>query len=727
MRYRLALISALIGVALGSGAVLADPFFSELSPGQPAETEIVAQTADRLSVQIDIPELRWGRVPAGGSEWDVVGVQSFGQTAQVGEPQLPVMTRLIAVGPTEGLEVRVRSAEVENLGGVNVLPAQPPVYRGALAQPEFAIDEDLYSFDQWLPAAPTAVETPVIVHGRRYIPVLFFPVQYNPARGELRVYRHAELEIRGGLENPDNALTRRLPGSTALTPMMRDLSWSFQRDNGMDNWDVEDGALLAVVYDDFLPALQPYLDWKWLKGLPVEVVTTSELTGGGTDAPALKTYLYQRYHDASQIPLDYVLLVGDVEHIATMYGIGNCAADSKYATLDGDDYFPDVIVARFPAKNVAQLTRTVTKLVAYEQTPNQVDLDWYTMGLTTSGSDSVDDQNAAFVRDVLLEDGDFTTVDYLTTNNGQNSATNISAALNAGRSWMTYFGHGSSYSWSSPWPAFTNQNVLALTNDDKLPVITSIACDNAHFDQEAECFAELWIEASATAGAAGIFAASRNTPFGQTDQLGRGVAVGHFRQGYLTFGTAAYFGKMYMYHFYPLTTPLNQTEEVFQHYLIFGDPELNVRSDVPAPLEVEQPTTLTAGDKEPFAIAVAINGAPVENALVHLWREGGWSVSGRTNAQGRLNVTEIPDLEPGTIKLFITGRNSLPYESTITVEEPATDDDDATPADDDDTSDDDAIGDDDVSDDDDASGDDDASPTGDDDDDDDDDNGGCGS
>jgi hypothetical protein len=62
---------------------------------------------------------------------------------------------------------------------------------------------------------------------------------------------------------------------------MQDLAWTFNRDDGTDNWDAQDGALLAIVHDEFLPALQPYLEWKWLKGLPVEVVLTGELTGGG--------------------------------------------------------------------------------------------------------------------------------------------------------------------------------------------------------------------------------------------------------------------------------------------------------------------------------------------------------------------------------------------------------------------------------------------------------------
>jgi len=203
--------------------------------------------------------------------------------------------------------------------------------------------------------------------------------------------------------------------------------------------------------------------------------------------------------------------------------------------------------------------------------------------------------------------------------------------------------------------------VIGLANTDKLPVITDIACDNAHFDMTADCFAEVWIKNDEHTGAAGIFAASRNTPFGWTDQLGRGVAVGHFRQGYLTFGAASYFGKIYMYHFYPESAG-GTTEEVMQHYLVFGDPELNIWSDVPVLPDVERPAEIELGATGPLTIRVTINGAPLANALVHVWRDEEWSFAKRTDATGQVNLVLDPSLDLGALQVLITGPNALPYE-----------------------------------------------------------------
>jgi len=247
-----------------------------------------------------------------------------------------------------------------------------------------------------------------------------------------------------------------------------------------------------------------------------------------------------------------------------------------------------------------------------------------------------------------------------------------------------------------------------LTNNRQLPVITSIACENGAFDYDEECFAEVWINWSERAGAAGIFAASRNTPFGYTDSLGRGVAVGHFKEKYLTFGAACYYGKMWMYGDYP-EQPGGTTEEVFQHYLVFGDPELNIWSDVPADLSVQPDHDLQQGDGS-VVITVLKDGAPFANALVHVWGNGGADIAARTTGAGQVEISFNEPLTAGELQVVVTGQNAYPWENGLTVAGQGDDDadDDAV---DDDATDDDQSSDDDATDDD-ASGDDDDDDSG---------------
>jgi hypothetical protein len=626
-------------------------------------------------------------------------VPEFGVTSQVGAPLLPVLTRFVEVDGREGVAVSAAVRATATWGAVNVLPFQPPTYRDATDAPPFTLDEELYGFDQWWPANVVETADPVIVHGRRYVPVHYYPVQYNPLRAELRVIHEVELTIAGGTVNAVNPLRRALPPSTAFAPLVEDFTWRFARDKEGYNFDPVDGAILVIVYDDFANGAQTYIDWKTEKGLPVEVIKTSTLNGQGQNAQAIKGLITKRYNNAQKPPLDYVLLVGDFEHITTLFGIGGCSSDSRYVTIDGNDYFPDVVIGRISVKNKKQLANAINKVVNYEREPNLNNTAWFLQGLTVSSSQSQDDQNAQFCGDILEENG-YTHVDYFFESSHNNSAANVRQAINQGRSWISYFGHGSGTAWSSTTPPFSNQHVMDLTNNRKLPVITDISCDNGHFDASWDCFAEVWIKYSETAGAAGIFSASRSTPFGWTDQLGRGVTVAHFRRGYLTFGAAAYFGKMYMYERYA-EGPGGTTEEVFQHYLVFGDPELNLWSDVPAEPTVDHPAEIEEGTGGDVTIEVLADGAPLKRALVHVWRDGEFDAVGRTDAQGRLLVTLDDTLAPGDLHVRVTGPNLLPYAGTIAIvtpPPPSDDDDDQT---DDDATDDDAADDDQSSDDDD--------------------------
>lgn len=687
-----------------------------VSPAVAAQATLLERGAERLLVEVAVPELQLGVAQANGATWDVLAVDGLGVAAVTGAPMLPVWTRLIEVGPTEGISVRLVDAEVENLAGYQVLPYQLPMDRSATELPPFVVNEELYTADALWPSEPVATDAPVIIHGRRFVPVRFYPVRHNPVSGEVVHVKRAVLEITGGQVDERNALARELPVSPAFAGIYNQMTWSFSGKDQYDNWAPVDGALLVIVYDNFANGIAPYVHWKRLKGLTVEVVLTSEIEGGGQDATAIKQMLYERYQDPTQPPLDYVLLVGDYPQITTLVGIGNSAADSRFVTLDGADYFPDTIIGRFSVPNLEALARVVNKMVDYEQNPPLANPNWYHMGLTMSGSDSVDDYNARYCGQVLEQAGGFDQVDYFFTSNGMNKPVNITASINEGRSWISYFGHGSATSWSSPSPSYTNQHVQALANQRTLPVITSIACTNAAFDWPGDCFAELWIKHSETAGAAGIFAASRSTPFGYTDSLGRGVAMGHFVEGYMTFGAASYYGKMYMYQDYP--EPAGGTcEKVFQHYLVFGDPELNIWSDTPIEMSVEPMEEIYVGDAD-ATLRVTVNDTLLPRALVHVWRGEDFDAAARTDDTGKALLEFGAPLTEGTLEVFVTGHNALPYSGQIEVVQALDDDtvadDDAADDDlaDDDITDDD-LADDDVTDDDVA-------------DDDDDDSGGCG-
>ena len=70
----------------------------------------------------------------------------------------------------------------------------------------------------------------------------------------------------------------------------------------------EDGEMMIIAYDAFVPNVTPLYEWKLQKGLPTKLMALSEI---GTTATDILNYIQNEY-DSSD--LAYVLLVGDAAH-----------------------------------------------------------------------------------------------------------------------------------------------------------------------------------------------------------------------------------------------------------------------------------------------------------------------------------------------------------------------------------------------------------------------------
>lgn len=700
MRFRLACIILII--ALFTGTAFAD-FIGQAAP---ATLDVVSATESSIQLLLTVPGMELRSLKNRGRTWDVVGVMNAGTTSDIGEPALPLITRLVRLGSTSGVIANYEILESQQLEGLNIFPYQKAPLRNGTSWP-FAISESVYMQNALLPNAIVTIGEPGIIHGVRLAPVILSPLQYNPFTGDAVLVKKARITLDFQGQNTRNTLSDRSPKPTHVFSQLLDrqlINTTIDRDTYTD-FEPEDGEYMIITGDAFLDYAEQLAAWKEQKGLPVSVYTATE---AGSTAQEIKQFITDRYYKAGEPPLDYVLLIGDIQQIPTFFGIGYCPADHIYTTLEGDDYWADIIIGRLSVQTADEAEIAVGKMLDYETDPYLGQTDWYSAALTVSGSDMDDDQNATVCGEMCETYGDFDQVDYFFQSNGGNTGLNVSSALNEGRSWVSYFGHGWEQGWSSTNPSFDNGDVIQLTNSGKLPVITSIACANAAFDSANDCFAETWIKNARDRGAAGIFAASRNTPFFYTDILGQGVARGYFIEGMDSFGAACFFGKMHMYKLFPEAAG-GQTEEVMHHFHVFADPELGVWSAVPEDPTVAYPETITVGEDDYAQVTVQFGPVFLKHALVHLYRDGEFSVTGRTNTTGNATLKLPDDLTAGEIQLVVTGRNALPFFATIEAVMPGADDDDDNDAtdDDDDNADDDddsADDDDDDNDDDDSSG-----------------------
>lgn len=167
---------------------------------------ILETTADRIVFELEVPQPSIDQVEAQGRTFDRFSLPDYPSTGRPGEPELPQIN--IAVGvPAEG-EISVRVLEAKNdvlPGTYTVIPAsawtvqRDPETGQALAesgvQAEFALDPEVYALDKMLPEAVATLDETAFLRQQRIARVSLHPVQFNPARGEVQVYRYLRVEV----------------------------------------------------------------------------------------------------------------------------------------------------------------------------------------------------------------------------------------------------------------------------------------------------------------------------------------------------------------------------------------------------------------------------------------------------------------------------------------------------------------------------------------------------
>lgn len=199
---------------------------------------------------------------------------------------------------------------------------------------------------------------------------------------------------------------------------------------------------------------------------------------------------------------------------------GQSASDNHFASVAGDDWRPALAVGRFPVFEPEEVMAIVDKTIKYMTTPRVGAWRRDVMFITDeveyfkSASDKIANEVnlRGFASDKV----------YASPEQGDNAQqqSNIRDGINDGRLLVHFIGHGGRYIWRTGPPdlnanhdLFTLDDVGALENSDNLPMILSMTCYSAPFDNPTEdSIGERFLR-EPDKGAVAVFAASwRNFP-----------------------------------------------------------------------------------------------------------------------------------------------------------------------------------------------------------------------
>ncbi|MEO0076602.1 MAG: C25 family cysteine peptidase [candidate division WOR-3 bacterium] len=416
---------------------------------------------------------------------------------------------------------------------------------------------------------------------------------------------------------------------------------------------------LIIAPDNFVSALQPLADWKTKKGIKAMIVPLS-ITGN--TASQIKNYILNAYN-TWEIRPEYILLAG-----ASSVLPASGSTDDYYANIDGN-YLIELSIGRFPGTTVDQISNIVNKTLHYERYPYIDDPSWFLKGMTivredysayppTSYPDTYYWENARYCINRWLENG-YVLIDSLSKNLGH-SATNIINGINNGRAYVIFRGQ-STTNWWSPFQV----DPASTTNGYKLPVIVSGTCATMSLSSS-NYLGNMFINAGSVdnpKGAVGYFASTMTSSGSGLAQQRGTVAVGFyqalFAEGIYKMGDAAKRAKFLL----DSIRPPGFSQDRYNEWNLFGDPELNLWTNVPKRLIVTYDSVIPQSQTN---LLVTVRGEflqPIANALVCVRMDTTVYSTGYTNSTGQVQLP-INSSVTGIMDVTVTARNCIPFEGT---------------------------------------------------------------
>ena len=379
---------------------------------------------------------------------------------------------------------------------------------------------------------------------------------------------------------------------------------------------------LIISPNEFIPALQPLVDWRTLQGLNVKVVDLQEVfdqfSFGIPHPIGIKNFIRTSFQTWEIAPT-YVLVVGDghwdlKNNLTERKNFfppnfvwvdptqGEIDSLSDLVALVGNDPIPDALIGRFPVNTVEELNAIITKTIAFEQSNG----DW--LNSLTFVADNYYLSDGCFDEDpltscVVEDNGNFPQMmdDFLDRGNyeffdvkklyldsyrctASNSAmcdqftSDLVKSINHTPSQIiTYSGHGAINGWANE-KIYNVEDLPKLTNQDQFPIFFSLDCIDGFWyypqdisENDTRSLAEELVR-SPNSGASAVYSAT-----------GFGYSSGHevLQQGFFdafiglkdpSIGQVDLAAKMKVY-------AGGSNDEMLFTYMIFGDPALKMFND----------------------------------------------------------------------------------------------------------------------------------------------------
>ncbi|MBI4722707.1 MAG: hypothetical protein HY769_06905, partial [Candidatus Stahlbacteria bacterium] len=433
-----------------------------------------------------------------------------GTTFEIGKPELPGIFQMLGIPNNASYQVKIIEIETDTIKGLIIYPLQPPTtenrdwglgigdYTTAFGDWEFVIDRDFYNSDILYPASPVCIDNPGVWRDVNVAILRIYPFAYNPIDSTLIVYKRLIVQISYSMFSSLKVASNYY--RMYKSELLNFESMNVEEDKG------DSVKYLVIAYDSLLPAIMPLVDWHHKRGIDIEVVPVCSV---GITAQEIKSYIANKYYTNG---LDYVLLVGDIEHIP-LYNWDSYPSQYWYACITGDstpDMYPDLAIGRLSVKDTAELANQVNKTLTYMKVP-LLD-DWLTKSILCAHKETSPDNYATFKENIRKYEYDYFNPTFDTVYGRSDGTTaQLISAINEGRNIINYRGHGSTTSWAA-WDCnggYLQDTEVKLLTNIRTPIVLNMCCATGDIGSLSDCLCETWMKA--VGGAVAAYGVTRST------------------------------------------------------------------------------------------------------------------------------------------------------------------------------------------------------------------------
>lgn len=676
-----------------------------------ASLEVVECSPSGFTVDLTVPGFFSETVTEQGMTFNVLSVPSLTPYAETeGAPMLPKASFLAAVPEFPDVSVTVEPiGDPVVIDNFNPSPMQPIPADNSYDPVPFTYLPDMYARGSY-PVENAAFEEAGVLRGVNIGRFTVMPFSWDAGSQVLTVQPRLRVTVElGGSVQTDPRLRSRFFRNTYRTlvnaQVLEAAAPSVHRSSGevirahniREARDITAADLLIIAGDDFVDTMMDtFIESKMQQGYLTAIVAAGSWT---------QTEIYDYIKDAYdnwEIPPSFILFVGDQGDLTSYNAPTGCYSDNRYVCVDGTDYLPDIFHSRFVTPT-SHYPIVEDKILKWEFNP-LMDADFWghalTAGMLQANGGTVATRWFCFtlesVRDTYMNIyGKEVQREYVKDTSqpppyyyrndlpsaGQQipmdivwdgNAAGITDAINGGVFLVQHRDHGSVSGWADP--SFHTSNLGSLTNGDMTPMVMSTNCLTGKFDED--CFAENFFRMEG--GAVGVLAATEVSYSYFNDHL----TYGHHKSfvdeftsppalytdptGNYLAGQALTGAKMEMYvaaPFNPYGSWEYYAEITIDLFHWFGDPTMDMRTEVPHELTVDAPYSLPVGSTE-ATFYVDHARAPVPNALVCISHDSLW-VSGVTDSTGFVTLEFDPIGGLSDIIWMVTSHNALPAQGVI--------------------------------------------------------------